>query len=160
MISVKGWHTGRLWSMILSASLRTVILCFSSLLPYYKNPFLDLGKNIVKWLGQCFLPELAIITRSFLLNPKYNDTVPLCLKIREAKDGNGTGDLWSTTVRNRRVFFLDEVAFSKLNLHEGFFRNYGHLGLFEAKHTCVIDGLARYSFVCFQSKRVDRCVWC
>ena len=61
MISVKGWHTGRLWSMILSASLRTVILCFSSLLPYYKNPFLDLGKNIVKWLGQCFLPELAII---------------------------------------------------------------------------------------------------
>ena len=34
-------------------------MCFSLLLPYYKNPFLDLGKNIVKWLGQCFLPELA-----------------------------------------------------------------------------------------------------
>ena len=33
--------------------------CFSLLLPYYKNPFLDLGKNIVKGLGQCFLPELA-----------------------------------------------------------------------------------------------------
>ena len=36
-----------------------VILCFSLLLPYYKNPFLDLEKNIVNWLGQCFLPELA-----------------------------------------------------------------------------------------------------
>ena len=36
--SVKGWHTGRLWSMTLSASLRTVILCFSLLLPFYKNP--------------------------------------------------------------------------------------------------------------------------
>ena len=33
--------------------------CFSLLLPYYKNPFLDLGQNIVKRLGQCFLPELA-----------------------------------------------------------------------------------------------------
>ena len=31
------------------------------------------------------------------------------------------------------------------------------VGLFEAKHTCVIHGLARYSF-CFRSKRVDRCV--
>ena len=76
-------------------------MCFSLLLPYYKNPFLDLGKNIVKWLGQCFLPELAKLTRSFLLNPKYNDTVPLCLKIREAKDGNGPGDIWGTTVRNK-----------------------------------------------------------
>ena len=28
-----------------------------------------------------------------------------------------------------------------------------------AKHTCIIHGLAIYSFVCFQSKRVDRCVW-
>ena len=27
-----------------------------------------------------------------------------------------------------------------------------------AKHTCVIHGLARYSFVCFRSKHVDRCV--
>ena len=27
-----------------------------------------------------------------------------------------------------------------------------------AKHTCVIHGLARYSFFCFRSKRVDRCV--
>ena len=25
----------------------------------YINPSLDIGKNIVKWLGQCFLPELA-----------------------------------------------------------------------------------------------------
>ena len=32
-------------------------------------------------------------------------------------DGNGTGDIWGTTVRNKRVFFLDEVASSKLNLH-------------------------------------------
>ena len=62
------------------------------------------------------------LTRSFLLNPKYNDTVPLCLKIREAMDGNGTGDIWGTTVRNKRVFFLNEVASSKLNLHGAFFR--------------------------------------
>ena len=33
-------------------------------------------------------------------------------------DGNGTGDIWGTTVRNKRVFFQDEVASSKLNLHE------------------------------------------
>ena len=39
-------------------------------------------------------------------------------------DGNGTGDIWGTTVRNKRVFFLDEVASSKLNLHGGFFRKY------------------------------------
>ena len=75
-------------------------------------------------------------------------------------DGNGTGDIWGKTVRNKRVFFLDEVASSKLNLHGGFFRRYDHLGLFEAKHTCVIHGLARYPFVCFRSKRLDRCVWC
>ena len=31
MTSVKGWHTGRLWSMTLSASLRTVIVYFSLL---------------------------------------------------------------------------------------------------------------------------------
>ena len=54
--------------------------------------------------------------------------------------------------------FCDEVASAKLNLHGELFRNYGHLGLFEAKHTCVIHGLARYSFFCFRSKRVDRCV--
>ena len=36
-----------------------------------------------------------------LLNPKYNDTVPLCLKIREAMDGNGPGDICGTTVRNK-----------------------------------------------------------
>ena len=59
-------------------------------------------------------------------------------------------------------FFLDEVPSSKLILHGGSFRRYGHLGLFESKHTCVIHGLAinRYSFVCFRSERVDRCVWC
>ena len=47
---------------------------------------------------------------------------------------------------------------AKLNLHGGFFRKFGHRGLFEAKHTCVIHGLARYSFICFRSKRVDGCV--
>ena len=37
--------------------------------------------------------------------------------------GNGTGDiLWGTTIRNKIVFFLDEVASSKLNLHGAFFR--------------------------------------
>ena len=30
--------------------------------------------------------------------------------------------------------------------------------LFEATPTCVIHGLARYSFFCFRSKRVDRWV--
>ena len=38
---------------------KKAILCFYVLLLYYESPFLDLGKNIVKWLGQCFLPELA-----------------------------------------------------------------------------------------------------
>ena len=46
------------------------------------------------------------------------------------------------------TIFLDEVASSKLNLHGGRFRKYDRLGLFEAKHTCVIHRLARYSFVC------------
>ena len=41
------------------------------------------------------------IPGTYILNPKYNDTVPLCLKIREAKDGNGPGDIWGTTVRNK-----------------------------------------------------------
>ena len=53
---------------------------------------------------------------------------------------------------------MDEVASAKLNLHGGYFRKCGHLGLFEAKPTCVIHGLARYSFFCFRYKRVDRCV--
>ena len=35
------------------------------------------------------------------------------------------------------TIFLDEVASSKLNLHGGVFRKYGHLGLFEAKHKCL-----------------------
>ena len=64
-------------------------------------------------------------------------------------DGNGTGDTCGTTVRNKRVFFWMRW------LHR---RKYGHFDLFEAKHTCVIHGLARYSFFCFRSKRVDRCV--
>ena len=51
------------------------------------------------------------------------------------------------------------MASSKLNLHGGLFRKCGNLVLFEATPTCVIHGLARYSFVfCFRSKRVDRCV--
>ena len=37
-------------------------------------------------------------------------------------DGNGTGDIWGTTVRNKIVFFLDKVASS--NLHGGIFRKY------------------------------------
>ena len=41
-----------------------------------------------------------------------------------------------------KSIFLDEVASAKLNLHGGYFRKYGHLGLFEVKHTwCVIHGL-------------------
>ena len=59
---------------------------------------------------------------------------------------------------NKKSIFLDEVASAKLNLHGGFFTKCGHLGLFGAKHTCVIHGLTRYSFFCFRSKRVDRCV--
>ena len=34
-------------------SRKMVVMCFS-MLPYIKTPYLDLGKNIVKWLGQCF----------------------------------------------------------------------------------------------------------
>ena len=41
MTSVKGWHTGRVWFMTFSASLRIVVMCFS-LLPY--KTYLDLGK--------------------------------------------------------------------------------------------------------------------
>ena len=59
-------------------------------------------------------------------------------------DGNGTGDIWGTTVRNKqRVFFLDEVASSKLNLRGGFFRKYGHLGL---KKNCLRQS-TRVSFM-------------
>ena len=50
------------------------------------------------------------------------------------------------------------MASSKLNIDVFFCRKYGHLGLFEAKHACVIHGLAIYTFFCFRSKRVDRCV--
>ena len=50
------------------------------------------------------------------------------------------------------------MASAKLNIHVFFFRKCGHLGLFEAKPMCVIHELARYSFFCFRSKRVDRCV--
>ena len=39
-------------------------------------------------------------------------------------------------IKEYRIF-LDEVASSKLNLHGGLFRKYGHLGLSEAKHTYV-----------------------
>ena len=65
--------------------------------------------------------------------------------------------MWHDSSEQNSIF-LDEVASAKLNLHGGFFRKCGHLGLFEAKPTCVIHGLARYSFFCFRSKRVDRCV--
>ena len=50
------------------------------------------------------------------------------------------------------------MASAKLNLHGEDFRKYGQLRLFEAKHTCVIHELGRYSLFCFRSKRVDRCV--
>ena len=36
-----------------------VILCFSLLLPYYENPFLDLGKILSSGSDNVFLPELA-----------------------------------------------------------------------------------------------------
>ena len=46
---------------------------FCVFLYYYptikKKTFLDLGKNIVKWLGQCFLPELA--TANYLIDHSY-----------------------------------------------------------------------------------------
>ena len=50
------------------------------------------------------------------------------------------------------------MASGKLNLHGRFFRKCGHLGLFEAKHTYFIPGLARHSFFYFRSKRVNCCV--
>ena len=71
-------------------------LCFSLLLPYYKNPFLDLGKNIVKWLGQCFLPELA----------NYNTMIQSRSARRFEKKRRMAMELviyyaWRTTVRNK-----------------------------------------------------------
>ena len=83
-------------------------------------------------------------------------------------DGNGAGDICGTTVRNKTVFFwmgdfLGSVVtlVFKENLNAP--RPSEHppvrgKKLFEAKPTCVIHGLARYSFFCFRSKRVDRCV--
>ena len=51
------------------------------------------------------------------------------------------------------------MASSKLNLHEGFLGSMVTLVcLGQSTRTCVIHGLARYSFFCFRSKRVDRCV--
>ena len=38
---------------------RAAASTLSLILPYYKNLFLDLEINIVKWLGQSFLPERA-----------------------------------------------------------------------------------------------------
>ena len=60
--------------------------------------------------------------------------------------------------RNKRVFFRDEVASSKLNPHGDFLGSMVTLVCLR-QSTSVIHGLARYSFVCFRSKRVDRCVW-
>ena len=57
-----------------------------------------------------------------------------------------------------KEYFSGRGGFSEAESSWGFFRKCGHLGLFEAKPTCVIHGLARYSFFCFRSKRVDRCV--
>ena len=48
MTSVKGWHTGRVWFMTLSASLRIVVMCSSLLSCIYirkkKKNYLDLKK--------------------------------------------------------------------------------------------------------------------
>ena len=114
MTSVKGWHTGRVWLMTPSASLRIVVIC-SSLLSCIKKPYLDLEKN-------CQVAETMVfpdwLIRSFLLNPKYNYTVLLCKKIQGTIDRmelvyalqedsrndreNGAGDIFGTAVRNKR----------------------------------------------------------
>ena len=60
-----------------------------------------------------------MVTMDLLEQDNYYDTLP------------------TTTPSILSSLFLDEVASSKLNLHDGFFRKYGHLGLFEAKHACV-----------------------
>ena len=46
MTSVKGWHTGRVWSMTLSASIRVVVTryVFFFIILYKKNNYLDLEK--------------------------------------------------------------------------------------------------------------------
>ena len=59
---------------------------------------------------------------------------------------------------NKIIFFWMRWLQAKLNLHGDFLGSVVTLVCFEAKHTCVIHGLARYSFFCFRSKRVDRCV--
>ena len=45
MTSVKGWHTGRVRLMTLSASLRIVVMC-SLLSCILKKKYLDLEKNL------------------------------------------------------------------------------------------------------------------
>ena len=42
--SVKGWYTGRVWLMTLSASLRIVVMCSSYFPIYIKTNYLDLEK--------------------------------------------------------------------------------------------------------------------
>ena len=49
-----------------------------------------------------------------------------------------------------------DIGEIKLGSERELYKYINHL-LFEANPTCVIHGLARYSF-CFRSKRVDRCV--
>ena len=56
MISVKGWHTGRVWSMTLSASLRTVVIC-SSLLSCIKKNYLDLEKILSSVAKTMIFPD-------------------------------------------------------------------------------------------------------
>ena len=87
-----------------------------------------------------------MVTMDMLEQDNYYDTTPT------------TTLLIPSSPSGRSFLFLDEAASSKLNLHGGFFRKSGHLGLFEAKHTYVIHGFTRYSYVVFRSKRVDRCV--
>ena len=82
MTSVKGWHTGRVWLMTPSASLRIVVMC-SSLLSCIKKTYLDLEKYCQVAETMAF-PDWLM--RSFLLNPKYNYTVPLCKKIQGTID--------------------------------------------------------------------------
>ena len=97
MTSVKGWHTGRVRLMTLSASLRIVVMCSSLLSCIY------ILKKYCQVAETMFFPDK--LTVSFFLNPKYNYSPALQEDARRPMDGNGSGDICGTTVGNKIVFF-------------------------------------------------------
>ena len=57
MTSVKGWHTGRVWFMTLSASLRIVVMCSSFIILYIKK---KKKKNYLDLKEYCQVAETIV----------------------------------------------------------------------------------------------------